>query len=63
MALPMDLLISKLIRPHRLAQCGLNKVVSLLLKRHSPGGVTAMFQVCCAKGFQFASQPSNLHFH
>jgi len=47
---PMDLLISKLVSPYRLAWHSLNKAVSLSLQRCWPGSVTDTFQVCHANG-------------
>jgi len=57
----MDL-ISKLIQWHHLAWCGLNKAVSLSLKRCHSGSVANAFQVCCANGFRFTSHLDDLHF-
>jgi len=41
---------------------GLNKAVSLSLKRQRPGSVADAFQVCCPNGYWFASDLSDLCF-
>jgi len=52
---PMDLPISKLIRPYRLAWRSSNKAVSLSLSWHWSGSPTDRLQVCHANGWGFAS--------
>jgi len=59
---PMDLLISKLVSPYRLAWHSLNKAVSLSLQRCWPGSVTDTFQVCHANGSGFVSHLDALCF-
>ena len=53
---PMDLPISKLIRPYRLAWHSSNKAVTLSLNWRWSGSQTDRFQVCHANGWGFASQ-------
>ena len=59
---PMDLPLSKLIRPYHLAWRGSNKVVTLLLNWHWSGSLTDKFQVYHVNGWGFASWLGALRF-
>jgi len=60
---PMDLLVSKLIRPYRLAWSGSNKAVSLSFNWRRSDSLRDRFQVYHVNGWGFASQPDALRFH
>jgi len=59
---PMDLLVSKLIRPSCLAWRGLNKAVSLSFNCHRSGSLPDRFQVYHVNGSGFASRLGTLRF-
>jgi len=55
METPMDLPVSKLIRPSCLAWCSSNNAVSLSSNQGQPGSLVGRFQVCHVNGWRFHS--------